>query len=290
MTNQQLKTLRVRLHLEDVIPEEALEADDPPYYRPPEDSPEHRYLMERRNSLDGPLPSRSVAVRRALTLPPDSTFDELAAGSGSPGRVHHHGLHPAAAHPGPSRGLRPAPGPDHPRRGPHLRHGRPVPRVRHLCLAGSALRVGRRPAAALLHREPAGPAPGGGHHRGRFAWPASPRPAPPTPIGACPWCRSSSSTRCSGSSGWATSSGPRPTPRPRASCWGPPPGAPRCWARGCSTRTATAWCWPPPCPPARPTTRPSPTRWPPSSAPGWPACTPTTSRSSTTSPSTTRTT
>jgi pyruvate dehydrogenase E1 component len=83
MTNQQLKTLRVRLHLEDVIPEEALEADDPPYYRPPEDSPEHRYLMERRNSLDGPLPSRSVAVRRALTLPPDSTFDELAAGSGA---------------------------------------------------------------------------------------------------------------------------------------------------------------------------------------------------------------
>ena len=83
MTNQQLKALRVRLHLEDVIAEEALEADDPPYYRPPEDSPEHRYLMERRNSLDGPLPSRSVAVRRALTLPPDSAFDELAAGSGS---------------------------------------------------------------------------------------------------------------------------------------------------------------------------------------------------------------
>jgi pyruvate dehydrogenase E1 component len=83
MSNEQLRTLRVRLHLEDVIPEEALDADDPPYYRPPADSPEHRYLMERRSSLDGSLPARSTAVRRALTLPPDSTFDELAAGSGT---------------------------------------------------------------------------------------------------------------------------------------------------------------------------------------------------------------
>ena len=83
MTNEQLRALRVRLHLEDVIPEAALDAEDPPYYRPPVDSPEHRYLMDRRNALDGSLPSRSVAVRRALTLPPDSAFDELAAGSGT---------------------------------------------------------------------------------------------------------------------------------------------------------------------------------------------------------------
>ncbi len=83
MTNQQLRTLRVRLHLEDVIPESALDAEDPPYYRPPLDSPEHRYLVDRRNALDGPVPSRSVAVRRSLTLPPDEAFDELAAGSGT---------------------------------------------------------------------------------------------------------------------------------------------------------------------------------------------------------------
>ena len=31
--------------------------------------------------------------------------------------------------------------------------------------------------------------------------------------------------------------------------------------RACSTRTATATCWPPPSPTASPTTRPSPTRW-----------------------------
>ncbi len=83
MTNEQLRALRLRLHLEDVIPESALDAEDPPYYRPPVDSPEHRYLMDRRNALDGPLPSRSVTVRRELALPPDSTFDELAGGSGT---------------------------------------------------------------------------------------------------------------------------------------------------------------------------------------------------------------
>ena len=36
-------------------------------------------------------------------------------------------------------------------------------------------------------------------------WPASSRPAPPTPTGACRWCRSSSSIRCSASSASATS-------------------------------------------------------------------------------------
>ena len=33
-------------------------------------------------------------------------------------------------------------------------------------------------------------------------------------------------------------------PRPAASCSAPPPGARRCSARACSTRTATASCWP----------------------------------------------
>ena len=83
MTNLQLRTLRTRLHLEDVIAEDALDGDDPPYYRPLVDSPEHRYLMDRRRALDGPLPSRSVAIRRPLTMPPDEPFAELDAGSGT---------------------------------------------------------------------------------------------------------------------------------------------------------------------------------------------------------------
>ena len=52
LTNQQLLNLRTRLHLEDEIPEEALSGDqDPPYYRPPADSPEGRYLRRTRAQL-----------------------------------------------------------------------------------------------------------------------------------------------------------------------------------------------------------------------------------------------
>ncbi|HVN51023.1 MAG TPA: pyruvate dehydrogenase (acetyl-transferring), homodimeric type, partial [Acidimicrobiales bacterium] len=83
MTTVQLEALRVRLHLEDVIPADALAGDDPPYYRPPEDSAEYRYLVERRAALNGPLPSRSLAVRRSLPMPPDEPFTEFGAGSGA---------------------------------------------------------------------------------------------------------------------------------------------------------------------------------------------------------------
>ncbi len=84
MTNRQLMDLRGRLHLEEVIPAETLDGDqDPPYYRPPEGSPEHVYLMERRQLLGGPLPARSVSTRVPLTLPTSAPFAETAAGSGA---------------------------------------------------------------------------------------------------------------------------------------------------------------------------------------------------------------
>ena len=84
LTNQQLKGLRTRLHLEEEIPEEALEGNsEPPYYRPPVDSPEYRYLMERRKALDGSLPSRTTITRRPLKLPNPSVFEEVRAGSGN---------------------------------------------------------------------------------------------------------------------------------------------------------------------------------------------------------------
>jgi len=83
MTIAQLRTLRERLFLQDQIPEEALADDaEPPYYRPPEGSPEHTYLMDRRRALDGSLPKRVVRTVRPLTLPADDVFTELAAGSG----------------------------------------------------------------------------------------------------------------------------------------------------------------------------------------------------------------
>jgi pyruvate dehydrogenase E1 component len=43
LTTEQVRNLRDRLHLEDEIPDAALEGDDLPYYRPAEDSPEYGY-------------------------------------------------------------------------------------------------------------------------------------------------------------------------------------------------------------------------------------------------------
>jgi pyruvate dehydrogenase E1 component len=84
MTMAQLRELRDRLHLDDVIPDDALDDEDtPPYFRPAEDSPEYRYLMDRRRALDGPVPIRSTEVRRPLTLPKPDVFDEFEKGSGN---------------------------------------------------------------------------------------------------------------------------------------------------------------------------------------------------------------
>ena len=224
-------------------------------------------MMERRQRprRPAPPPHRCAPAARS-SCPPTRAFTEVLGGLGQPGRVDHDGLHPPAAEPGPRRGLRAAGRADHPRRGPHLRHGRAVPRDQDLRRPGPEVRAGRRttccsptpsPRTARSSRR-ASPRPA--------PCPASSPPAPATPPAACRWCPSTSSIRCSASSGSATSSGRPPTPGPAGSCSAPPPGAPRCSARACSTRTATAWCWPRPCRRARPTTRPSPTRWRPSSS------------------------
>src|ERR1700678_205334 len=55
MNPAQLRALRDRLYLEEEIPDEALDAEQPPYYRPPEGSPAHEYLSGRRKVLAGPL-------------------------------------------------------------------------------------------------------------------------------------------------------------------------------------------------------------------------------------------
>ena len=81
MTKAQLLTLRNRLFLHVEIPEEDLDADLPPYYRPAPDSKAGAYLAERRRALGGPLPRRVVRAS-PLTAPSDTPFDELMAGSG----------------------------------------------------------------------------------------------------------------------------------------------------------------------------------------------------------------
>ncbi len=82
MTKAQLLELRQRLYLEDEIPEEGFDAELPPYYRPPEDSPIYQYMMDRRRALDGPVPRRVIRTRRPLELPDPKIFAEYDEGSG----------------------------------------------------------------------------------------------------------------------------------------------------------------------------------------------------------------
>ena len=81
MTDAQLKTLRDRLHLNEEISDADLEADEPPYYRPPVDSVEYQYMIERRRALGGAMPRRTTTVRKAISLPSDDLFKEFENGS-----------------------------------------------------------------------------------------------------------------------------------------------------------------------------------------------------------------
>ena len=80
MNAAELKALRDRLKLQAEIPDEALEAGEPPFYRPPEDSYEFQYMMERRKELNGFLPERVVSYE-SLPAPDDDTFAEFDNGS-----------------------------------------------------------------------------------------------------------------------------------------------------------------------------------------------------------------
>jgi pyruvate dehydrogenase E1 component len=82
LSADQLRLLRDRLHLEDEIGDDELEDGNPPYLRFSPDSPEYRYLIERRNTLNGPLPSRGLPTRNPLSLPDHSPFAEFDGGSG----------------------------------------------------------------------------------------------------------------------------------------------------------------------------------------------------------------
>jgi pyruvate dehydrogenase E1 component len=82
LSTEQLRALRDRLKLEPEIPDTALDAEEPPYYRPPVDSVEYQYMAERRRVLNGSVPERKHWNRSPLTLPAASTFTEFLTGSG----------------------------------------------------------------------------------------------------------------------------------------------------------------------------------------------------------------
>src|SRR5699024_61464 len=84
MTADQYRTLRERLHLQDLIPDDSLEdGQAPPYIRPEPESDLHRYLMDRRRALGGSLPRRTTDIRIPMGQPDDALFDEFRAGSGT---------------------------------------------------------------------------------------------------------------------------------------------------------------------------------------------------------------
>ncbi|CAG6399201.1 pyruvate dehydrogenase (acetyl-transferring), homodimeric type [Streptomyces cocklensis] len=80
LTNEQFRAMRDLLELP--IPDSALDAGTVPYWHPGEDSPEMRYLRERRAALGGPAPARKV-VAKPLPLPPDKAYASLEKGSGT---------------------------------------------------------------------------------------------------------------------------------------------------------------------------------------------------------------
>jgi pyruvate dehydrogenase E1 component len=77
LNERELREFRTRFDIP--LPDE--EVVETPFYRPPLDSAETQYLLERRKQLDGFVPQRKITVA-PLSLPPDSEYAELLKGSG----------------------------------------------------------------------------------------------------------------------------------------------------------------------------------------------------------------
>ena len=82
MTHNQIRLLRDRLFLNDEIPDELLEAEEPPYFRPDKGTPAWEYMMHARR-LGGSLPHRIMRGEggTGLVQPVDTTFAEFWEGS-----------------------------------------------------------------------------------------------------------------------------------------------------------------------------------------------------------------
>ncbi len=78
LNEQELREFRSRF----AVPVSDADIDDVPFYCPPDDSPEMRYLHERRKALGGYLPQRRRQCE-PLNTPADSVFAEFYKGSGT---------------------------------------------------------------------------------------------------------------------------------------------------------------------------------------------------------------
>jgi pyruvate dehydrogenase E1 component len=79
MTLEDLKAFRDTLQLP--ISDEQIDPYLPPYYHPGVDSPEYKYLLDRRNALGGSIPARRKDSK-PLPQPDKSVYDSVARGSG----------------------------------------------------------------------------------------------------------------------------------------------------------------------------------------------------------------
>ena len=156
VTHQQKKLneeemLYFRRRFEIPIPEETVHAAS--FYKPPEDSPEMRYIHERREALGGSLPGAHGSQRSTCRRRRWRHFAESLAGSQRPRSLHHHGVRPRAHAAAQGQEHRQVHRSDHSRRSAHLRHGIAVPAVRHLRQPGPALQAGGQRELPVLSSE-----------------------------------------------------------------------------------------------------------------------------------------
>ena len=129
------------------------------------DSPEMKYLQERRAALGGFLPQRrpqvdAAAGAAAVDLRPP------AAKLGRPRDLDHDGVRADAGHARARQDDRQAHRADRPRRIAHVRHGGHVPPARHLFGGGPAVQAAGRRPAHVLPRGQVGPGAAGRDQRG----------------------------------------------------------------------------------------------------------------------------
>ena len=211
MNEEALRAFRDRFEL-DISDEEVREVA---FHKPPDDSPEITYLQERRKALGGYLPQRRQRVDEPLEVPPLETFQSQLDGTGEREISSTMAFVRILAALLRDKTIGPRVVPIVARRVAHLRDGGDVPPARHLLARRPAVRARGRRAADVLPRGPEGPGAAGGHHRGgrvlvldrRGDLLLEPRRADGPVL--------TSSTRCSGSSGSATSPGRRATSRAR---------------------------------------------------------------------------
>ncbi len=79
MTHEDLIQFRDTLQIP--LPDSAIDAKLPAYYHPGVESPEYKYMMERRRELGGSIPTRRK-ISKPLPQPADSTYESVKRGSG----------------------------------------------------------------------------------------------------------------------------------------------------------------------------------------------------------------